>query len=427
MNPAAGWPWRLIAVVLATAVCAVGPPASNPEPGFDRLLSERRYFELRRLLESAGNLSRPEIFYVRGRVANAFNQIAPSIDDLTSYLREAGGGQPGFRIKSALGTLAEDYIRLFQYGQAVEIRKKLLPLLRGELRGDDLADFQSTTQLWEALAAAPPQSVTVSEDTELSPAGNAGVPVTIGGQTVSLLPDTGSSLSLISRPQAERLGLQDLGVAVDVSTSTGQRVTARASVVAEMKIGRIIVRNAVFLIVPEEMLYFPDIKEQRTGLLGLPVLAALRELTLFSTGSLRVPARPKVQGAPNFFLEKEDPVLETIFEGRRLLFHLDTGAIRSQLYPPFFRAFSDRILRRSAPIGENIEGVGTDITVPAYLIQGVRFRLAGRNVVFDRPIAVLAKATGPSSEIYDGVLGLDILAHYRAITISYEAMRIVLE
>jgi Aspartyl protease len=423
----AGWPLCLITAALATAAWTMGPPASNPEADFDRLLSERRYLELRRVLGSTGNSNRPEILYVRGRVANAFNQIAASIDDLTAYLREAGAGQAKTRLVETLNTLADDFVKSFQYGKAADIRKELLPLLKGELRPDALADFQATSLLWEALAAAPPQSVTVSEDTELSPAGSAGVPVTIGGRTVSLLPDSGASLSLISRSEAERLGLQDLGVAVDLSTSTGQRVTARASVVPEMRIGRIIVRNAVFLIVPEEMLYFPDIKEQRTGLLGFPVLAGLKELTFFGTGRIRVPARPRLDKAPNFFLEKENPVLETNFEGRRLLFHLDTGAIKSQLYPPFFRAFRDRIVARGAPVGENIEGVGTDVTVPAYLAQGLRFRLAGRNVVFDRPIAVLTKATDPSSEIFDGVLGLDILAHFQALTISYEAMRVELE
>ncbi len=425
----ARWSWCLIALTLATAACAAGPPASKPEPGLDRLLFERRYFDLRRFLTASGNLSRLEALYVRGRVANAFNLVTASVDDLTAYLREAGAGEPKGRIVAALGTLADNYIRLCQYAKVAEIRRTMEPLLTGEVRPDYFADFQASTALWEALDGVPPQSVTGLEETELEPfaGAGAGVPVVIGGRTVPLIPDTGSSLSLISHTEAGRLGLRVLNVSIEINTATGKSVPARAAVADELRIGRVVVRNVVFLVVEQELLYFAGIMEQRTGLLGFPVLADLKEVTFLKNGGMRVPARPRLSGAPNFFLERENPVLETSFEGRRLLFHLDTGALRSQLYPSFFRAYRDRIVARGVPTGENIESVGESVTVPAYLIQGVHFRIAGRNVLFDRPLPVLTKATGSSSEVFDGVLGIDLLTHSRTMTISYDAMRIVLE
>ncbi len=426
-HAAARMTWCLAALTLIMPFCATAPQGPEPTIELDKLLAERRYFELRQRLQSVEAMAQPEILYIRGRVANAFNRIGESINYLTSYLQAAGTGLAEARLRDVLGALTDDYVKSFQYTKAAETREKMLALLRAGLSPQAVADFQGITSLWRGLRTYPPQSVTILEDTEIAPMGEEGLPVDIAGQTIPFIVDTGSDLSLINRADAERLGLPTLDVRVDISTATGERVAAQGAVVGEMRIGRVVVRNAVFLVVPEQMLYFPDIKKQRRGLLGFPVLAGMKELSLLRTGGLRVPAQPRVQGEPNFFLEKEDPVLETNFLGRRLLFQLDTGAAESQFFPPFFRAFHDRIVRRGVFATENVEGVGTVVTVPTYVINGFSMVIAGRDVPFDRPVPVLTRATDPASQIFYGALGLDLLTHFQALTISYEAMRIVLE
>ena len=57
-----------------------------------------------------------------------------------------------------------------------------------------------------------------------------GVPVIIGGRTVPLIPDTGSSLSLISNTEAKRLGLRMIDVSIWINTSTGRGIPARTAV-----------------------------------------------------------------------------------------------------------------------------------------------------------------------------------------------------
>jgi hypothetical protein len=419
-------PRRWLAAAFVLAGCTLGLGAGRDENQRDALFAEKRYFELRKVLESDKRDAKPETLFLRGILANAFNRLDDSIRDLTAYLESAGPNLPPARRREALSILADDYIKSFRYGKAVETREIMMPLLRAGSSAETQADVRGLTELWKAVRSFPPQSVAVSGDTEICRSYGEGVPAVFPGGEVSLLPDTGSSLSLITLTEAERLGFQLLEVPVQISTATGERVMARPSVVAEMRIGKIAVRNAVFLVVPEPMLYFAQIKTQLGGTLGFPVLAAMRELTLTRTGCIRVPGRPEVRGAPNFFLEGENLVLETKRRGRRLLFLLDTGADLSQLYPRFFRAFKDEILAHGTPATEEVEGVGTNLKAPAYLMSGLSFPVAGRKVIFDKSVPAMPAPTDINSNVFDGVFGLDILAHFETLTINFETMRIAL-
>jgi hypothetical protein len=416
-----------MAVVLSLFAGTLGFGAEKSEEELESLFNQKRYFELRRILGPDKGDTRPETLFLRGMLANAFNQLETSIRYLNSYLKIAGPNPPEGRLRRCLSALADDYVKSFQYGKAAETRGTMLPIIQAESDANAQADFQGITDLWKAVQAFPPQSVTVLGDTEICPAGGKAVPIDFPGGEVPLIPDTGSGLSLIIRADAKRLGLPLLDVPVQVSTATGERVVAWPTVVGEMKIGRIIVRHAVFLVVPERMLYFPEINRQQSGTLGFPILAAMKELIIDEAGCIRVPARPRLSGTPNFFLEGENPVIEAQYQDRELEFMLDTGTGTTQLYPRFFRAFKQEILARGVPATEEIEGVGTSLRTPAYLIKGLRFRVAGREVFFDRSIPVMPEPTDATSSIFDGVFGLDILSHSRTLTINYAAMRIALD
>src|SRR5512143_471840 len=101
------------AVVLAVARLLASPAMDQADDLMARLLSERRYFELKKLLESETGPVRPETLFYRGMVANAFNQVEDSIDYLTEYLQPTASGHPQTRVREALGVLADDYTKLF--------------------------------------------------------------------------------------------------------------------------------------------------------------------------------------------------------------------------------------------------------------------------------------------------------------------------
>lgn len=418
-----GAAWLLAAGLLA--ILALMPTGGQLTAGFEKLYNEHRFFELRTLLEpEAGNS--PEILFYKGMVANAFNRPAESAEYLSVLLRTAGGRIPKNALKDALLALDDDYSRQFEYAKAAEVRESLSPVLEKDTGRSEFAAFKSIIGLFRALAAAPPQTVEIPGDTEVALTQAGEIPVVINGLEVPLLPDTGSSLSMIVRSDAERLGLEILDVTVEIGTATGKIIKTRPCLVPELTFAGIRVRDAVFLVVPEEMLYFPVIGKQRSGLIGFPILAALKELTFTRSRKLLVTSPPRLQGPPNIFLAGTDPVLESAYEGRRLLLLLDTGAFATQLYPPFFKAFEIEITRRGEYVPARIEGVGSEAKAPVYLVSGLSFVIAGEDVRFATPLPVLMRSTSASSDVFDGSVALDIMAGREALTLNYESMRLVL-
>jgi hypothetical protein len=391
-----------------------------------RLLAERRYFELQRLLASETGPARPETLFFRGILANALNRPEDSVGYLTAYLQTSKPGRPGTRIREALGTLADDYTKLFQYRKASETRERIAPGLQKELTPSDYAAFLSVIDFGNALASAPPQTVDIPGDTETPLTEFSEIPAAFEDREIFLLTDTGSALSLIIQSDAKRLGFRILDVEVQVGTSTGESVKARPCLVPEFRIGAIRVFNAVFLVVPDKMFFSRELMRQRSGLLGFPVLNALREITFSPRGTFTVSSPPRVTGPPNFFLERHNPVLEASFRGRRLLFLFDTGAYQSELFPSFYRAFRTEIEAKGTYAPEDIEGVGTHVTVPVYLMKGLSFDIGAQDVVFDKELPILTKSTNEASDVYDGTLSLDLMDAKHPLTISYAAMQIVL-
>jgi len=410
------------AVILITAL-ATGVAGQSEDPA--KLYSHKRFFELRSLLESE-TANTPAILFYRGMVANAFNQPAASADFLTALLRAAGKDLPDTTITEVLGALDDDYSRLFQYAKAADVRDKLLPFLQKDLPPQELSSFKSVTAFWRWMASTSPQTVEIPGDTVIDMTEGGEVPVEINGLKVPLLPDTGSALCMIVRPEAERLGLEVLDINVEVGTATGKAIKAKPCLVPELSLAGITVRNAVFLVVPEEMLYFPDIRRQLKGLMGFPILNGLTELAFTRTRRLIVTSPPKLEGPPNVFLVRTDPIVEVQYQGQSLQFFLDTGAFQTELYPRFFKAFEPEILKHGIYVPATVEGVGTHAKAPVYLVSDLTFRVAGKDVRFSHTVPVLTRPTGPMSDVLDGTFSLDILAGHEELALNYAAMRMSL-
>ena len=428
---------RLLLLVFAVcailAACGAPDPPDPPDPPAPSLgravemFAQRRYFELRKLLAALPAEGPPEVLFFRGMMAAVFNQPEAAVGYLNSYLEQAGTAVPRLRRLEALRTLADEYAALFQYGRSAELRAQALDLARSQLNSSAVADLERLTAFWRSLAGVPPQTVTIPEYTVLPLVGDSEIMADFGGPEVALLPDTEASLSLITRAEAERLGFRIFSAPTEVGTATGEGVLAYPALAPEFRFGDIVIRNAIFLVVPQRMLYFPEIKKQRSGIVGFPILSAFRQFTFDRGGTLTVPAQPDGGGEPNFFLYHDNPVIEAEYEHDRLLLMLDTGSFSSELYSPFFERYREDVLSRGAKGTATIEGIGGQVAVAVYLLGGVSFKIAGQHLDFHRELVVLTQPTSEGSGIFDGVLGSDIFPIFSRVTVNYAAMRFSLE
>src|ERR1700694_5840175 len=123
----------------------------------------------------------------------------------------------------------------------------------------DRSDRASIERWATAFKDVPPKSLTFRSQTALLPmsvsaVGTPMIPVRIGGKSYNFWLDTGSSMTMLASDVAQDLHIVPLVPdTLEIVTSTG-RVTANPSLIPEMQIGQVMVRNAPTMIVSESMM-----------------------------------------------------------------------------------------------------------------------------------------------------------------------------
>jgi hypothetical protein len=250
------------------------------------------------------------------------------------------------------------------------------------------------------------------------------VPLTINGFEIALTYDTGADLSVLIMSLAKKLGIGIIDVPIQVGTITGEKIDARVGVAADLRIGNMTVRHALFLVMKDEYFYIPEIKRQIQGVLGFPVLAAMREVTFTRKGELLIPSVPQTQGEQNLALSGFKPLIEGHYRGKRLTFVLDTGANRSDLWPPFLEILPDEIKDSAELRTERFRGAGSRREVKAYSLGDLVLKISGQDITFRR-IPVFTEYTTENSRFFYGNLGQDLVRQFPSLTINFENMCVV--
>lgn len=413
----------LAAVLVLRPAAAQKPPAEqDPYAPLQRLYTARRYFELRDRLQDYPESDSPELLFYRGAVSNIFNRLPESIALLEGYLQKAGGAKSGRWTREAYRLLADDHRKSYQYGKAADNFEKILILFRDELNEKELLDIQNEFRLWHALRDVPPQTKQIAGASTVRMDG-AHIPLNINGNDLALGYDTGADLSVLISSLARQFKLRMVDVPFLVGTITGRNIEARVGVADSVRIGEMVVYNTPFLVMADSHFYFQEYKLQLLGVIGSPLLAAMGEATFTRDGELIIPEIPQENTLRNLALEGFKPLIEGWYKGRRLTFVLDTGAGRSDLWPPFFHSFEQEVKRQGLRRNELIRGAGSRREVRAYSLNGFAFQVAGRDVKYYR-IPVFMEYTTETSRYFHGNLGQDLVRQFQSMTINFVSMSV---
>ena len=422
---------------LTLCVCAVWAAAAlalparrgpdNPLVRLARLYEDQRFFELRDAVARMADNRQTEMAFFRGAVDVAFNRLGPAVAALTDYLADTAGLPPGGLTREARALLAEAYRRQGRYRDAAEAYQVILRRFGAELGPGTKARFEDQYSLWSALADVPPQTVDLGNGALIRMI-NRHFPARIGGREFFAGTDTGSNISVLYESLASDLGVPLLGGDIKAQTVTGKAIVGRAGLVREMRIGPIVIRNVVVLVLPDNL--FQTARSRlgvdRRALLGTPVLEALKELTETRDGDLIIPARPGRRASENMCFVGSMPVVEVVHRGARLSLCLDTGSPLTYLYPPFFRRYRGEIQVRSRKRVSLLHGVGNKRSVDIRILDHFSFETDGVSVNMNR-IPVQTEVTHADSRHFFGTLGTDILRQCRRMTFNFESMSFILE
>ncbi len=438
-----GWRAPLLAALagLIAAGCAEGarPPVAGSAAVVDpagaaleewrSLYRAKDYFRLRESLRAApagGPAGR--LFYLAA-VEQAFNQPRRSNATL-ARLFDAPGKIERDLLSDAWATRLRNYLRLTDYKQALVAADTLLSLAQaGAVDRDGMEDVENVRRVLVALGTTPPQTVAAHGAAlvlfEGNRQGGRWVPVVVAGERRALIFDTGANFSVLMRSEAQALGLEIRPAGLEVATSTDAEVKADVAVVERLVLGATELRNVVFLVMPDELLSFPD-GFRIPGILGLPVIEALGEVRWRGDEALEIPEEPTGSGEPNLALHGNSLLVRLRHAGENLLCQLDTGAERTVLYEPYYRRNRKAVERAGRGLTVKATGVGGTRDIPAVRLPEMSLDLGGRPAPL-RDVDVYTKPIREEDANYlDCNVGMDLLRQFGEYSIDFRSMTLSL-
>jgi predicted aspartyl protease len=386
----------------------------------ESLYKSREWFELR----DAVRASNAPAFY-RGAVACGFGDLQEARQQFTSVIKSAPKSEKAYQSRNMLAYL---YFRTGQYRHALkEIDQMLM------IRPDNASD-QAGRKLYMALSQSPEQSVTRQRVSRLPyevKIGDPFIPLSVNGNVVKYLLDTGANISVMSESEAKRVGLTFHQVPVSASKIRGSsgaqsQSSYRIAVAEQVVVGQFHLSHVAFLVLPDDQEPWTDLRLGERGALGISVLHAFRTVRFSNEGIFEIgfPSKPQVQQS-NLCFQDAYPIVEAELFTRRLRLALDTGAAETHLTVRFAKEF-EGLLNDGKKSTRDVLGVDGSRRIEAVTLQELRFQVGGFNTLL-RPAQVLLSTTNPDIDDFYGLLGWDLLSQARSITLDFDSMTLALE
>lgn len=421
-------PYQTLSILIALLCFSIFVSA---QANLETLYKNHQFFELRDELKTKTDDKSGKILFYRGAIANKFNRPLDSIKILQQFLKTANKQNDAKTMADAYEILMDDYIKTYQYARAVETIKTVLTDFKTVLEPEEIKDYDNVQKLYNSIAKVAPQTILFEGDTQIQAtrdkANLLNIPVEINAQKINFVFDTGANISTITVSTAKRMNLTIIESDFDVGSSTKELVKSKLAVAPVMKIGNITVHNAVFLVFEDSALAFPQINYQIEGIIGFPIIEAMRRITITKQNVFTVPRRSEKQAAiQNLCLDGLLPVIQGMYNNRKMAFVFDTGAVTSTLHPPFFEMQKEEITKTYKPQKTKIGGAGGSQEIDSYLLKDVSIDFSGKRAAFPQ-IRLLTEAANDQMRDFYGNLGQDLIKQFDKMTINFEAMSVVFE
>lgn len=426
---------RWVCVLLAFILAGPGRPdvaLAADSPHYSDLgqlktfYQQRDFFSLRDRLDQlpAASRSQPEVAILQAAVQQAFNDLDSSNETITTTL--AAADLEPVLVLQLRNLQLTNHFRKHDYPAALETARIILssPALESAPRA--ASEARNKLPLLQALQDVPPQETEIRGPSRLALGQTKRVPLRIEGQKVQFALDTGANLSVIMRSEAEKLGLRIRPANIVISTATAKKVLGDVAAAQTVEIGKIRYRNVVFLVLPDEMLTFPR-GHRIPGLVGFPLVEAMGEVRFRRDNVMEIPKTSARRTLGNLALNDLDPLTLVRYNREDLLCRLDTGAGDTVFYEPFYRRFQDRVRSRGKAVTAKVGGVGGFQEIPAYRLHTMVLNLAAAGVTLEQ-VDVYTQSIRPPEENYLFCnVGLDALVKFRAYSINFRDMALILE
>lgn len=382
-------------------------------------IKQKNFFKARDLFGEAKNkLSERDQYFTEAVLDNAFNKPEASnrkilkLSILNTELPDS--------LMLKISHLKEDNcMKQYDYAGAKKAVQETLQKYGHLLTEEERADLKNNLKIWTALENEPRQKVTAIGSTRLKMqkdvANLKNLNVKTGGDSINFIFDTGANISTISATTAKRLKMKIIPAAIDVDAITGIAVKADLAVCKKLMLGNITVENAVFLVFADNALSFPQISYQINGILGFPVIEALKEVQLTQDDYFIVPDQEtKINSPSNMAIDGLTPLI--FVDGKHFTF--DTGADHTILYAPFYQENKKNIDQQYPLTRIGMGGAGGKAEYEGFKIDHT-FHILGKEVPL-KSISLL-KSKINKENVY-GNMGQDVIRQFKTMILNFDQM-----
>ena len=375
--------------------------------------SRNHVFELRNAVHRS---SVPEFY--KAAVEASANQVELAVNHLRSIIAASPHSSDADDAHDLLTNL------FFRNGLYRDGMKEIESTLKER---PEAADAKNMLPLATALGAMPQMMVVSRKASKLdTEPGSTFLPLKLNGKDARFFFDTGASISVLTESEVKELGLAAQTVNSTMGDSSGKDVTGfRVALVDNVVIGALHLRNVPFLVLSDDGGPWNSLPLNRRGIIGLPILLAMRTLRWTPTGLFEFgfPSQVLHVATCNMLFHNSNPVIDVRVEGKHLDFTLDTGAIDTDLNPPFAKALP-ALMKTGTPEKRTIEGVGGITEGDSILLPSVSFQIGAHLVVLSPTHVFTEHGNGTWAA---GNMGMDMLKQSSAFTLDFESMTLQLE
>lgn len=422
---------KIIYIVLLLPLLAKGQSANTNNTTqiaseIDSLIGIKLYFQARvHFNNNKEALSDSQYLRLKGTICNLFNKLEESNDAITLLFNKYGDKLTQTEKKDLLNAKLSNAVKLFDYKLADEVTYLLTTDYKNVTTESELESTLNNGKIWKALSNYPKQTITIKSDSKFKlipdKAGLKNLTVVSNENQYPFIFDTGANISTIVHSQAVKMGLDIIDIAISVGTITGKRVNAKVGIASKLSIGNMYFTNVVFLVFPDEALYIPQIDYQINGILGYPVLSAMKEVHFINTDELFVPKKSEIEKDINLAIEYLTPIINLTDEvGNEMSFTFDTGADQTMLYKSYYDLKKKDILNNYSKTKIRFGGAGGNTEVDGYHI-GFKAKI-NDEIISLESVDLIPELIKPNDRYSFGNIGQDLISKFNKMVINFEKM-----
>ncbi|MFV0522027.1 MAG: pepsin/retropepsin-like aspartic protease family protein [Mangrovibacterium sp.] len=390
---------------------------------FDKL-SHKQYFDLRKIYENnERKLPSSYSLFFGAYIDAAFNAPEESNKKIIQLLKFPEGTISPEDMLGILSIQQQNYIHLFQYQDAWQTGKFITSTYKNKMDSESYQNYCNSEKIWEALMNTPKQDIEQDSDVFINfttdKSGLHLVDTQINQYQESLVFDTGANFSVLQRSVAKKLKLNIMDVNFQTTTATGKKVNSDLAVIPKLNIGEISIKNAVFIIFDDEDLRFASTDYEIKGIIGFPVIRALKEIHVNQNNTLFIPKEAGAYANKNLALDGLTPIIEVKCDDVPLAFHFDTGANLSSLYPRYYEKYKGEINKKYTLQTFSTGSVGGYSENKGYVLKKINLSVNDNQAKL-KHIRLTIDANSLNENVY-GNLGQDFISQFKEYVISFKS------